>query len=81
MLGVVRYGIAASALKRGYSYSDLMRIVRTGDYLGPIRDGLVCGVGVGETSDGIILEVAGFTTDDNTAIIINHAMPRGWRYA
>ena len=56
-------GIADSALKRGIAYSDVAHVIATGDYLGPIRDGLIWWIG--ETKD--------------QAIVAVHAMTIGWR--
>ena len=73
---MLRIGVADSALKRGIAYGDITHVIATGDYLGPIRDGLIWWIG--ETTDGDVIEVGAVTTTDN-AIIAIHAMTIGWR--
>ena len=76
----MRYGVADSALKpeRHITYDDVLFVARTGDYLGPIRDGLIWWTG--ETPTGQTIEVAGLMPDqDHCVIILVHSMPGSWR--
>lgn len=72
----MRVGIADSALKHGVSYSAVVEVCRSGEYLGIDSSNLMWWCGSG--SDGEQYEVAGFETDDG-AIILIHAMPMRWR--
>ena len=70
--------MATSAMKRStlISYSEIMDVLRHGDFLGADKNGLLWFLGT--TKRGLNVEIAAFTTDDG-ALIAVHAFPMDWR--